>query len=71
MEPNKLIFCLGLGIFIILIAVNIRLDMLELKFDKYCTVQYNISAPCPCESLIHDKFLNISGINLSRIKENP
>lgn len=56
MEQNKLdkinkIFFYGfLVIIVLLLLVNIQINAHRHNFDKYCINQYDIDAPCPCDS---------------------
>ena len=48
MELKEYVFWAFVISIIIFSAVNIKMYTLETKFDKFCTVQYNISEDCPC-----------------------
>ena len=68
MKLNKLIFIAGMIILVILIVVNVKMSQLTPQFDKYCTIQYNISDPCPCIDMSYKGItegFNISKLNLT------
>ena len=70
MKLNKLIFIAGMIILIILVVVNVKMSQLTPQFDKYCTIQYNISDPCPCIDMSYKGIaegFNISKLNLTAV----
>ena len=68
MELKEYVFWAFVISIVIFSAVNVKMYTLETKFDKFCTVQYNISDDCPC---LRTRFNESeSEINLSNINFN-
>ncbi len=74
MKANTVIFWSVWVIIGILVLTNLQMDKLEVKFDKYCKIQYNLDDGCPCQRMVSqvnqlDLYVNLSSLNLTHSTE--